>query len=117
MGTMTKMTAVAIAAASALAVLVMVRAATGAGTSNVEWRAYSGTNASLRYAPLDQITKDNVKELRVAWRQSAMPPAIRAGGDRVAIPTNYQVTPLMAAGRLFTSAGDGSVLALNPATG
>src|SRR5262245_4856287 len=108
----------AAAAALALAMLAAaVRAANEPDKSNVEWRAYAGTNASLKYAPLDQITKDNVKNLRIAWRQSAMPPAIRAGRGTVPIPTNYQVTPLMAAGLLYAAAGDGSVVALNPATG
>ena len=37
-----------------------------------EWRAYGANNGNLKYAPLDQITKDNVKNLRIAWRQSAM---------------------------------------------
>lgn len=82
-----------------------------------EWRAYGANNGNLKYAPLDQITKDNVKNLRIAWRQSAMPPAVRKDRATVAVPTNYQVTPLMAGGLLYASAGDGSVMALHPRTG
>src|SRR5262245_19109632 len=112
----------AIPIAVALAVVLAALATPPAGVraaneSNVEWRAYGGTNASLKYAPLDQITTDNVKNLRIAWRQSAMPLAIRRGRKTVLIPTNYQVTPLMAAGLLYATAGDGSIVALNPATG
>src|SRR5688572_2297801 len=37
------------------------------GARNGEWRAYSAEEASTRYSPLDQITRDNVKNLEVAW--------------------------------------------------
>ena len=37
------------------------------GTRDGEWRSYAGDNGSSRYAPLDQITRDNVKNLQVAW--------------------------------------------------
>jgi quinoprotein glucose dehydrogenase len=89
----------------------------GAADSVGEWRAYGANNANLKYAPLDQINRNNVKNLRIAWRQSAMPAEIRRGRTAVAVPTNYQVTPLMAGGLLYASAGDGSVMALNPRTG
>ena len=82
-----------------------------------EWRSYAATNAGAKYAPLDQINKDSVKNLRVAWRQSSMPQEVRKGRGKVAVPTNYQVTPLMAGGMLFVTTGDSSVAALRPDTG
>src|SRR5215510_13543761 len=39
-----------------------------AGTANGEWRSYAGDLASSRYAPLDQINRDNFTKLEVAWR-------------------------------------------------
>ena len=33
------------------------------GPSRTEWRAHGGDSGSTRYAPLDQITKDNVSRL------------------------------------------------------
>ena len=33
-----------------------------------EWWTYGGDLASTRYSPLDQINKDNFKNLEVAWR-------------------------------------------------
>jgi quinoprotein glucose dehydrogenase len=95
----------------------MSTAPRGAGEQSGEWRSYAGTNAGLKYAPLDQISKDNVRDLKIAWRQSVMPMEIRRGRSTVALPTNYQTTPLMAAGLLYMTAGDGSVAALNPGTG
>jgi quinoprotein glucose dehydrogenase len=104
-------------ASSTLATPTLQIAVRGASERGGEWRGYAGSNAGLKYAPLDQINKDNVKNLRIAWRQSAMPLEVRRGRKTVAVPTNYQVTPLMVDGVLYVSAGDGSVAALNPATG
>ena len=33
-----------------------------------EWAEYSGGTNGWKYSPLDQINKENVKALRVAWR-------------------------------------------------
>ena len=101
-----------------LAAAAAVTLATSGATDPVgEWRSYAATNAGGKYAALDQINRASVKELRVAWRQSSMPEPVRRGRGKVAVPTNYQVTPLMAGGLLFASAGDGSVFALSPGTG
>ena len=35
-----------------------------------EWSTYGGNLASQRYSPLDQINKDNFKDLAIAWRLS-----------------------------------------------
>jgi quinoprotein glucose dehydrogenase len=32
------------------------------------WPTYGGNLASHRYAPLDQINKDNFRNLRIVWR-------------------------------------------------
>ena len=36
-----------------------------------EWRAYGGDDWSTKYSPLDQIDRDNVRDLRIAWRWSS----------------------------------------------
>src|SRR6185503_1047454 len=100
--------------ASAAAMAIPTRSATD---TPGEWRSYAATNAGAKYAPLDQINKDTVKGLRIAWRQSSMPQEVRRGRGTVAVPTNYQVTPLMVGGLLYMTAGDGSVAALHPGTG
>ena len=40
---------------------------------NGEWRAYGGDSASTHYSPLDQINKDTVKNLAVAWSWKSKP--------------------------------------------
>ena len=38
----------------------------------VDWRYFGGDKAFTRYSPADQITRDNVKNLRIVWRRPAM---------------------------------------------
>jgi glucose dehydrogenase len=37
-----------------------------------EWRYFGGDKAFTRYSQLDQITRDNVKDLRIVWRRPAV---------------------------------------------
>jgi len=81
------------------------------GTKNGEWRTYGGDLASTRYAPLDQINRDNFKDLRVAWR-------LRTDNLGPRPDFNLQTTPLMVNGVLYLTAGSRrNVVALDAATG
>ena len=86
------------------------------GAAAGEWRAYAADKAGSKYSPLDQITKDNVADLRIVWRQSTIPDAVR-NGNTVPAPRRSQNTPLMAGGLLYISTGLGSIAALDAATG
>src|SRR5688500_2290313 len=68
------------------------------GAQRGEWPTYGGDLASTRYSPLDQITADNFNKLEVAWRFKT-----DALGPRPEF--NFQSTPLMVGGVLFTTAG------------
>ena len=37
------------------------------GAKAGEWRSFGGDEASTSYSPLDQINRDNIKDLKVAW--------------------------------------------------
>src|SRR5262247_1158169 len=41
-----------------------------------EWRYYGADHAFTRYAPFDQITRDNVKGVTIAWTRPAVNPAL-----------------------------------------
>ena len=76
-----------------------------------EWRTYGGDLASTRYAPLDQINRDNFNTLQVAWRFKT-----DAFGPRPEV--NFEGTPLMAGGMLYATVGSRrAVVALDAATG
>jgi quinoprotein glucose dehydrogenase len=76
-----------------------------------EWRAYGAEPGSTKYSPLDQINKDNAKDLRIAWRFKT-----ENYGPRPDF--NSQVTPLMVNGVMYAQAGmRRAVVAIDPATG
>src|SRR5438045_3182751 len=76
-----------------------------------EWTTYGGDLASTRYSPLDQINKENFSTLEVAWRFKT-----DSLGPRPEF--NYQGTPLMVDGIVYTTAGTPrAVVARDAATG
>ena len=86
-------------------------AATQQGAAGGEWRFWGGDAGSTRYAPLEQITRDNAGKLEIAWRW-------RAANFGPAPETYYRATPLYADGVLYTVAGERrDVAAIDPATG
>ena len=82
-----------------------------------DWPAYSGDKASTKYSPLDQINKDTVGKLSIAWRQSGVPEELKAIWPNANAPTNWQNTPIMVGGLLYMSSGVGNVVALDAETG
>ena len=72
-----------------------------AQTENGEWRSYSGDPGSTKYAPLDQINRTNVKNLRIAWRRPAVDPLLSGKDPKLQVPNNFRATPLMIGGVLY----------------
>lgn len=100
--------------------LVMVIGGLAAATlraQNGEWRSYAGDPGSRKYAPLDQINKDNVKTLRIVWRRPAVDPPLAALDPKLQVPNNFRVTPLMIGRALYSPNGVGLVEAFHPGTG
>jgi quinoprotein glucose dehydrogenase len=78
---------------------------------DTEWRHYAGDLANTRYAPLDQINAGNFSKLEVAWRFK--PDALGARPEY-----QFEATPLLIAGRIFTTAGSRrDVVSLDARTG
>ena len=87
------------------------------GTRNGEWRSYNGDSGSTKYAPLDQINKDNVAKLRIAWRRPAVDQSLLARAPKLTFSNNFRATPLMADGVLYSPNGVGLVEAFHPSDG
>jgi quinoprotein glucose dehydrogenase len=103
--------AAAVVAVASIAVVAQQRGPAAAGAANGEWRTYGADLRSTRYAPLDQINKDNFSKLEVAWRFKT-----DALGPRPEF--NLQSTPLMVGGVLYSTGGTRrAVVALDAATG
>lgn len=89
-------------------------AANGDGIPAGEWHAYGRTGHGQRYAPLDQITPDNVNELEIAWHHHT--------GDLRGQPgdpeeTTFEATPLKVGNRLFVCTPHQQAIALDATTG
>ena len=68
------------------------------GMKNGEWRFYGGDAGTTKYSSLDQINAANVKDLKVVWEWKG-----QNFGKRPDF--NWEVTPLMAGGVLYFTAG------------
>ena len=98
---------------SGLSLLLCAAAAAIAQTGAVdgEWRSYAADLASTRYAPFDQIDASNFNDLEVAWR-------FDTANFGPAPEFNFESTPLMVDGRIYTTTGTRrAVAALDAATG
>ena len=93
------------------AALVGSAAAQQAPPRTWEWKTYGADLASTRYAPLDQIDKATFGTLEVAWR-------FKTDNLGPRPEFNFQSTPLMVGGVVYTTAGSRRhVVALDAATG
>jgi quinoprotein glucose dehydrogenase len=107
------MTSFGLGAVLILAVDAIPTRSVGAQSASAsgEWRHYNGDLAGTKYSALDQINRDTVKDLRIAWRWKS-----DNFGPRPEF--NYEATPLMVRGVLYVTAGfRRSVVAIDAATG
>jgi len=94
-----------------LLLLLTAGAGSQRGTPAGEWRRVGGDAGSTRYSPLDQITAQNVRDLKIAWTWH---------GENFGSAPEFknETTPIMADGVLYFTAGDRrAVVAADPATG
>jgi hypothetical protein len=54
-----------------------------------DWAFYSADNSATKYSAADQINKDNVAGLRVAWRRPQVDPAILAANAGLRISNRF----------------------------
>ena len=108
---------------------IMVVALTGriaigylTGTSRIDlsrggladWPQYGRDQEGTRYAPLDQINRDNVAYLERAWEYHT---GDFSDGSDGRPATTFQATPILVDGVLYLATVYGRVIALDPETG
>ncbi|MBK8506459.1 MAG: PQQ-binding-like beta-propeller repeat protein [Saprospiraceae bacterium] len=76
--------------------------------TNADWPLYSGDAIGSKYSPLDQITKENVGQLRLAWTYSC--------GDNSARST-IECNPLIIDGAMYLTTPSLKLVALKADTG
>ena len=92
-------------------VLTVMPSAVAQGTENGEWRSYGGDIKNTRYSPLEQIDAENFNDLEVAWR-------IKMSSFGPNPEYNFQSTPLMVDGVIYSTAGSRrTVIAADAGTG
>ena len=90
------------------------------GAVGGEWRAYGGDNGGTKYSPLDQINKENVKDLEFAWNWSTVDVNIHEANPdlrRLAAATYFECTPLMIGNVLYGTTSLGQAMAIDAFTG
>ena len=82
-----------------------------------EWRYYGGDKAFTRYSPLDQITRDNVKNLRIVWRRPAVNDQLAQAFPDLRINNYLRSTPIFIDGLLYSQNAHGLVVAIDGESG
>jgi quinate dehydrogenase (quinone) len=77
------------------------------------WEAYGNTTGGSRFVALDQITRDNVTDLKVAWTYNTGDTPISPGNNGA----EDQQTPLQVGERVFLCTPHNNVIALDADTG
>jgi quinoprotein glucose dehydrogenase len=89
--------------------------ASGAGQdSSGEWPSYGNDPGGQRYSPLDQINRDNVAKLKVAWTYHT---GDVSNGSKTKRKSSFENTPIVVDGTMYLSTPFNRVIALDPATG
>jgi glucose dehydrogenase len=82
-----------------------------------EWRYFGGNKAFTRYSPLDQINRDNVKNLKIVWRRPAVSDQLTQAFPDVRVNNYLRATPIMIDGVLYSQNAHGLVVAFDGETG
>lgn len=86
-----------------------VRANAPAAEQASDWRSYGRDSGGSRYAPIDQINRENVDELKVAWTFRTGEPVNRGSQD--------QNTPQMVGDTVYVCTPTNVVIAVDADTG
>jgi quinoprotein glucose dehydrogenase len=105
---------VALVAASACATTIQPSAR--AVAQGGDWPAYGATNFANKYSPLDQIDRSNAARLSIAWQWDSPDADIFAANAQLGA-AEFQATPIMVGGLLYTSTALCQVAAIDPASG
>ena len=90
------------------------QAASEASSQNSDWPAYGRDAGGARYSPLNQINRENVGKLKLAWTYHTGAEEVKAISAKNAA---FESTPILVDGLLYLTTPYNRVIALDPATG
>jgi quinoprotein glucose dehydrogenase len=82
-----------------------------------QWPTYGGDPTSTKYAPFDQINRDNAKKLHIVWRWSSPDNAVVGKQRLPATPAAFKSTPIMVDGVLYIKTSLSQAAAIDARTG
>jgi len=100
-----------------LIVLVFSTSGSAQQGTTGEWHVHGGDSGYTRYSSLDQINKDTVGDLDIAWRRSSVDASLIQQWPDLQYSNQLRSTPIMVDGILYASNGIGLVEAFDPGTG
>ncbi|MFP6615642.1 MAG: pyrroloquinoline quinone-dependent dehydrogenase, partial [Candidatus Hydrogenedentota bacterium] len=101
---------------SALLSLTLIVAAQTAFAQDAEWRHFGGNGANNKYSPLDEINRENFKDLEIAWSWESIDDKVTLENPRVQ-PGQFKVTPLVVDGLIYVSTAVNQIVAIDATTG
>ena len=79
-------------------------------TTNTDWPDYGGDKGGLRYSPLKQISRENVRTLQMAW-------TYRTGDVSDENNTTMEWTPIVVDGVMYLTSAYSRLIALDALSG
>ena len=83
-------------------------------SKRVEWTAYGNDPGGLRYSSLNQIKRDNLSKLKVAWVYHT---GDMSDGMKYPRKSESESTPIFVDGTLYLTTAFNRAVALDPVTG
>ena len=83
-------------------------------SKRVEWTAYGNDPGGLRYSSLNQINRDNLSKLKVAWVYHT---GDMSDGMKYPRKSEFESTPIFVDGTLYLTTAFNRAVALDPVTG
>ena len=103
-----------LAVAACLAMLAPASGSAQRTVTPVEWPFYGGDQAGTKYSTVDQINRDTVSRLEIAWEWKPGEQVLPQFGTT---PGAFQNTPIMIDNVLYLSTPYNRVVALDPKSG
>jgi quinoprotein glucose dehydrogenase len=101
-------------ALGALAACLVAASSSAQSPAASDWGYYGGDPFGQHFSSLDQINRDNVGKLTVAWTYHT---GELGAGFASAGKLTFEATPVLAFGRLYLETGTNIVIALDPESG
>lgn len=111
---MRKLTPVLFVAALCMAAAYHLSGAPGSRSQESGWPCYGHDAGGMRFSPLTQINRADVKELKIAW---VLHTGDVSNGEHGRRKSEFEATPIEIGGKLYVSTAFNRVLALDASTG